>query len=732
MKMKLVLYTAAVGVALVGCGELPVLLDEEGSANACTPTDAPISFPALGEPQQVRPSDPTPAPPGTERWLVYFHEPTTGAAGGLTPSPSPGRPVPLMGPRPEERAVGVAEVALVRAHGGQVARTFDESRAVAAYLDAAAARKLATAAGVRKMERDPRRQLLAQTIPWGIEAAGLPEAWNQVPTAQRGAKTCIIDSGLYRSHADLQVGRVTGEPAGWDQDRCGHGTHVAGTIAAMDNDLGVVGTNRNGVDLHVVKVFGDDCGWSYASELAHAVKRCEAAGARVVNMSLGGYSPSEVENAAMETAFRNGLLLVAAAGNAGGTDLEYPASYPSVLSVAALDRERAAAAFSQRNSQVDLAAPGVRIPSTIPFISTHEVRVDDVTVAGSGMHNATATPEAGVSAALVDGGLCQSSSGAMNGRIVLCERGGNTFAEKARWAQRAGAVGVVIYNNETGPYSGTLGDSPPSIPVIGASNEDGALLRARLGRTAVLRNEPQRPGSGYAAFSGTSMAAPHVAGVASFIWGQHPHRSNVDVRAALESSAVDLGEAGRDDLFGAGALNASGALTALSSGVRSDGVPQAAFFTSCEGLRCNFVDASLDLDGAIVWRHFDYGDGETSAQARGQHTFAGPGPWDVQLSIEDDSGKAASTKVPVSAIVMTARGGPIAADGSREVTVSWSGAAGDAVLVVRNDTVLGMARNTGAAKVTFKKGTHEASSLRVCSAGADSCSEKVPLLPPCS
>jgi subtilisin family serine protease len=114
-------------------------------------------------------------------------------------------------------------------------------------------------------------------------------------------KVCIIDSGYDRGHEDLSGGaNVTGEfdsvSGWWYTDENSHGTHVAGTIAALNNaGKGVVGVNSNGtLKLHIVKVFGAN-GWAYSSTLASAANKCKAAGANVISMSLGGSFSNKTE-----------------------------------------------------------------------------------------------------------------------------------------------------------------------------------------------------------------------------------------------------------------------------------------------------------------------------------------------------------------------------------------------------------------------------------------------------
>src|SRR6185436_14462150 len=178
--------------------------------------------------------------------------------------------------------------------------------------------------------------------------------------------------GYDLSHEDLHDNSVDGEydsgTGWWYTDENHHGTHVAGTIAAINNSgVGVVGVNPNKhLHLHIVKVFGA-AGWAYSSTLAHAAKLCQKAGANIISMSLGGGEPSKAEERTFKRLYNQGVLSIAAAGNGGNTELSYPAAYKSVVSVDAVDSNKQWASFSQYNADVELSGPGVGVLSTVPM-----------------------------------------------------------------------------------------------------------------------------------------------------------------------------------------------------------------------------------------------------------------------------------------------------------------------------------------------------------------------------
>lgn len=460
----------------------------------------------------------------------------------------------------------------LRAANGRVHYRFDELGAIAVSVPPQALNGLLNNPNVEYIEPDAPRWPMSQVTPYGIPRVQAPEAV-AVGADGAGIKVCVIDSGIKADHEDFAGVAMTGHASSgqaWNTDTCGHGTHVAGTIAAANNSVGVIGVSPGAVSLHIVKVFdGTSCGWSYSSSLVNAAQNCQAAGARIINMSLGGSTSSTTESNAFANLYNAGILSIAAAGNAGNTTMSYPASYASVMSVAATDINNALASFSQRNSQVEIAAPGVGVLSTYPrregYVSS---------ALGSFMATAiTGSPQLVRSGNLVDGGLC-TSAGSWSGRVVLCERGEVSFATKVQNAQAGGAVAAIVYNNAPGGFAGTLNGASTAIPSVTMSQEDGQVLRSGgLGSSTTVSAVIETNANGYASLDGTSMASPHVAGVAALVWSANPNATNAEVRNALNSTAIDLGSTGRDNSFGWGLVQALAAVEQIVGGGGSEPPP---------------------------------------------------------------------------------------------------------------------------------------------------------------
>ncbi len=270
---------------------------------------------------------------------------------------------------------------------------------------------------------------------WNLAKIEAPAAWD-ISQGDPNVLIAVIDTGVTPTHPDLQ-GKVV---AGYDfanndddpADEHGHGTHVAGTAAAVTNNaIGIAGVGYN-VRIMPVKAL-DANGSGSHSWIANAIIWATDNGASVINMSLGGPYTSSTLRQAVDYAWERGVVLVASAGNEATSNPLYPAAYENVIGVSATTQNDQRAAFSNYGSYISIAAPGVAIWST--------VRSDS-----------------------------------------------------------------------------------------------------------------------YQAWSGTSMAAPHVAGVAALLKSLHPDWDNVRIRQVIESSADDLGSSGWDSVYGHGRLNAYQAL----------------------------------------------------------------------------------------------------------------------------------------------------------------------------
>ncbi|HEX9228576.1 MAG TPA: S8 family serine peptidase, partial [Arthrobacter sp.] len=190
------------------------------------------------------------------------------------------------------------------------------------------------------------------------------EAWNV--TTGSGIKVAVLDSGVASDNADITpkvVARANFTNGKAGEDNYGHGTHVAGIVAATkDNTAGVAGVCP-GCTILDGKVLNDS-GVGSSSSLANGINWAVNNGAKVINMSLGVRASRTLETA-VNNAWNKGVVLVAAAGNGNNQAKIYPGAYPNVIAVAATDNSDAKASFSTYGaSWVDVAAPGVNVYST--------------------------------------------------------------------------------------------------------------------------------------------------------------------------------------------------------------------------------------------------------------------------------------------------------------------------------------------------------------------------------
>lgn len=405
-----------------------------------------------------------------------------------------------------------------------------------------------------------------QLTPYGITMVGAPGSWKG--SRGRNVKVGVIDTGIDRNHPDLAE-RYKG---GYDfvnrdddpQDDNGHGTHVAGTIAAIDNDLGVVGVAPE-ADLYALKAL-DENGSGSVLNLVAAIEWAIDHDLDILNMSLGSPEGSPLEKEVLERAEAAGIICVAASGNAGTEKIDYPANYPTVVSVGAVDTADLVASFSQRGTNLDFVAPGVSVDSTL-FRSFYGISTSDDEVFAAERMNYS--PSGSVTGTLVDcgSGFKGECPPQTRGQIALIRRGETTFADKVTTAKSAGAAAVVIYNHhpdtdpEGGIVLGTLG-FPGAWPLtVGTSNSTGKNLLSRVNETVTVS---LRSLSDYGKKNGTSMATPHVAGAVAILLGLEPTATRFEIVETLRLTARDFGPAGWDSTYGNGRIDVNSAARRLA------------------------------------------------------------------------------------------------------------------------------------------------------------------------
>jgi subtilisin family serine protease len=431
---------------------------------------------------------------------------------------------------------------------------------------------------------------IAQQVPYGIDLVHAREVW-PVTKGKGPVHVVIFDTGVDFNHPELKAAYAGGfntfAAAEAPVDDNHHGTHVSGIIAAADNGIGVVGV-APGCELWMVKVL-DASGHGSDENIVAAIdwtlaKKKDLGGNWIVSMSLGSETSSPAEAEAFAKLVDAGVLPVAAAGNRGLARLDYPAAYPDVFAIGAVDSASELAGFSSGGSGLAVVAPGVDVLSTLPVGSVPASGVSLANGSALAAQSLIGAHLGDLTAPIADCGYGRPEEfpAGMKGKIALMQRGMNLpFGEKVRNALDAGAAGAIIYNydDSTANNNWTLirPDCGPDgcVPypddvtfnwpvVVAITNADGQKLLALAGGPQVLTISSWN--DDYGKMSGTSMATPHVTGVAALLWSITPVATANDVRNAIALTAHDLGLPGKDLQTGFGLMDALAAGRFLNPG----------------------------------------------------------------------------------------------------------------------------------------------------------------------
>ncbi|MEO5666456.1 MAG: S8 family serine peptidase, partial [Bdellovibrionota bacterium] len=291
----------------------------------------------------------------------------------------------------------------------------------------------------------------------------------------------------------------------------------------------------------------------------------------VINMSLGGPVASQAAREAIAAADRANVVVVCASGNDGQPVVSFPGAYQGSFAVGAIDHTLTRASFSNWGPELAAVGPGVDILSSVPTGTGREAKVELLAGPVTGEVKSKSfvgaqENESPLSADLVFVGLGKPEDFTgkdLHGKFALIQRGEIPFADKVKSALEAGSTGVLIFNNEAGLISGALTQDGSSVGVPVAMIEktvgDSIVTALQAGQNAKASISVAK--TNYSAFSGTSMASPHVAGVAALVKAANPNLTAAQVREILSQTAdAIVASPERPNEYGTGLVNAEAAV----------------------------------------------------------------------------------------------------------------------------------------------------------------------------
>jgi subtilisin len=589
---------------------------------------------------------------------------------------------------------GPAEQALVHRFGGDIRYTYHLVPGIAATVPEAALDGLRRSPSVVAVEPDVQVHVTDAELDsvWGVEriGAGIVHAQGNLGA---GVKIGILDTGIDLDHPDLaydpncSVNFVEGETL---DDGNGHGTHVAGTIAGLDNDSGVVGV-APGATLCIYKVL-DNTGSGNYGDIIAAVEQAMTQDVQVTNNSYGSSEdPGYLVQMFFDAADAAGILQIGAAGNDGnlfgiGENCIYPARWASVVATAATTQDDTRAYFSSTCPEVELVAPGWAIYSTVPdgdygikygtsMASPHAAGTAALVLAAhpGWSHDQVRVQLQNTADDLGDAGRdpwygfglvdADEAAGASNNSPVADDQTVTTDEDAP--------VGITLtasdadgdpltYDVHTHPSDGTLSGMAPDLtytPDLNYNGPDSFTFVANDGaadsNTATVSitvspvNDP--PVADYQTVN-TDEDTP----VAITLTGSDPDADLLTFsvvsepsHGALSGTPPDLtytpdpdysGPDSFDFVANDGQMDSNLATVSITVGPVND-LPSAGFTYACTGLSCDFdASASSDVEGPIANYAWDFGDGSTGSGVTPRHTFAAGGTYTVVLTVTDDGG----------------------------------------------------------------------------------------------
>lgn len=394
---------------------------------------------------------------------------------------------------------------------------------------------------------------------------------------------------------------------GWDfynndrnpNDDLGHGTFISSIITGFSDseEIFIPGIAPN-IKIMPLKVLNDQnyiCDpFSFANAIIYAVNN----GADVISMSIWTSVPPSYVFDAINYAYDNGVLLIGITGNYAEdypNYVSYMGKHSRIIAVGAVTPEKERTIFSQWGSETEIMAPGDFLYGLTLQNSGSIASLQVIDENFQAIHVINSEYSVIANKQLIyahDGELTDYSTINATEKVVLIDKGDLTYDDQFNNAVSAGAVGIIIANDQKSNFKIAL-SSNSLIPGITISNQDGTNLKENLSYNDTVLVNIETKCSNITLGRGTSYAAPHVSGVAALMFSINPSLTNIEARKILQRTATDLNETGKDIYTGYGLVNA---FKAVKSAADTD-IPQYSYDYEDIGTEIKFKINSTDDTG---------------------------------------------------------------------------------------------------------------------------------------